>query len=570
MTRPPGDRHALSSGARRPSYPRSFTISCRRRRCLLLEPLEDRALLASLAVATNAAIFDTTSAAPHAEATNLIAALTALGQSTSTFTDLSAAGIAAALAGTDAVVIPEQEFASLNAALTAAAKDALAQYVNSGHGMIVIGSPSGRAESLMNGLFGFSLAAGPDPTAGVSFLDDVDPLGTTFVTGPIGVINFIVEVTGFDASPVATLPAGARRIYEFGSVWTVGLFSHGAGQIVYFGYDFDDPAGQVPFTANWNAVLGLAVDQVAVAAPASASDIVGTAGDDTLILRRQVGEDDSQLEYSLNAAPFVPLSDVDSLSIDMGAGSDLVTLDFVNGEPVPPDGLQIEGGDPAAAPGDRLVLLGAGGAVEAVYRPAAAAADQGTIELAGNGDGIIELSGLEAIDATALAQVTLATPGPDDLVITDGTDAGGGTHAALRIGGTSGGQPIVPLFVWSVGSLVVDTTAGGGADEVSVVSAAGAHGVGNLQIDTGGESGDRVVVGATRIAGDLAIDSGVVLIGGAVNAGGSIDVTSHGLLRIDAPVAAQGPVSLLTTDQPGLDADLAIEEAISSAAGLVL
>jgi hypothetical protein len=542
-----------------------------RRRQLFFEPLEDRSLLAALAVAANATIFDTTSAAPHAEVNNLVAALAGQGHAVTTFSDLSSAGIAAALAGTDAVVIPEQEVASLNAALTPAARDVLAQYVNSGHGMIVVGSPDGRAESLMNGLFGYSLAAGPDPTAGVSFLDDVDPVGTVFEGGPIGLISFIQQIRGFDVSPGTILPAGVRRIYEFGSVWTVALFTHGSGEIVYYGYDLDDPAGQVPFTPNWITVLGLAVDQVALATLVSASDIVGTSSDDTLVLRQQAGADDTQLEYSLNGAGFVPLADVDSLSIDMGAGSDLITLDFVNGEPVPPDGLQIEGGEPDAAPGDRLVLLGAGAATGAVYRPGTSAGDQGTIELAGDGDGIIELAGLEAIDATALAQVTLAAQSPSDLNITDGTDAATGTHAALRIGGTSGGQTIVPLHVWSVGSLIVDTTAGGGADDVTIVSAAGAHGVGNFQIDTGGENGDRTVVGATSVGGNLAIESGVVLIGGAVTAGGSIDLASHALLRIDAPVAAQGPVNLTTSDDAGLDADLAIEAAVSSStAGLVL
>jgi hypothetical protein len=249
--------------------------------------------LASLAMAANAAIFDTASAAPHSEVNNLAAELTALGHAVAPFSDLSPAGIAAALAGSDAVVIPEQEVASLNAALTPAAQDALAQYVSSGHGMIVLGSPSGRAESLLSGLFGISIAAAPDPTAGVSFLDDVDSVGTAFATGPIGVLNFISQVRAFDATDLSLFPAGTRLIYKFGSVRTVGLFPYGQGQIVYFGYDFDDPAGQ-PASAGWKTVLGLAVAQVAVAPPTTTVEIVG--GD--LVIGDVAGTNDA---FSLSA-----------------------------------------------------------------------------------------------------------------------------------------------------------------------------------------------------------------------------------------------------------------------------
>ncbi|HUE75032.1 MAG TPA: calcium-binding protein [Pirellulaceae bacterium] len=1045
-------------------------------RRLFLEPLESRDLLSALAVPTNSAIFDTSSAAPNAETNNLLSELAAQGHSAVTFSDLSADSLTAALAETQAIIIPEQELGSLHAALSADAKTALAQFVSSGRGMIVLGSPSGRTEALLNGLFGFSLAAGPDPD-GVSILKSEESDGTAFATAPFAIFSNIVEVTAFDISNPAALPPGTRLPYQYGSVAPVGLFPYGQGQIVYLGYDFDDPEGQNN-TANWKTLLGVAIEQVAVAAatpttsvelvggdlvvrdlganndgfvlsadsqqwvitvdtgsftaPAAiagvtvsdktvtiekslaatftgrfvfdagagndvlrvnlddidrqvqfdggesagdhdllevvslagigsltsapdtigggtldvgsdgdaeifytgvepvdltgvqaqelhfvvpagmttaelkdylapndglsqlafngagpedqffrhpsqllavhtlgnsvvtlfalelptsipellldgaasdlfrlgsthailgstsltlveatldlngqsplinglfgngaitnsadtnsllsigtsggggdfsgvisdgwpASDpplttrqigiikagagsqrlagmhafsgpvdiqagllvldgslsphssvtvhggatlagsgsaqgtvvaaagstispglpsqtgtlaaenavwledsnvaikiggtdpgseydqhlignslsidgatlavslidgfvptqqppvaftivdnlgalpidgafaglaegaavnvpgspvplfityqggdgndivlfaaaglqIVGTSGDDTLVLRRQgPGAADSELEYSLNGGPFVPLSDVESLSIDMGAGSDLVTLDFVFGEPVPPDGLQIDGGDPSpGSPGDRLVLLGRGDGTKAVYRPGNAAGEQGTIELAGDGNGIVELAGLEAIDVTELAQVTLATQSAgSDLDLADAwmaaTSGRGFTaHAALRISGSSGAETIVPLHVWSLGGLVIDTTAAQGNDLLTIVSAAEGHGIGDLRINTGAESGDRTVVGATNIAGNLVVDSGVILIGGQVTAGGSINAASHGLLRIDAPVTAQGPVTLATTDTIGLDADLAIDAAVSS------
>lgn len=1050
-----------------------------RRRRLHVETLEPRALLASLAVANNGTIFDTVGPAPHAEASNLATELNSQGHAVNTFTDHSAAAVAAALAGADAVVIPEQELGSLNATLSAAAKDVLKDFVSSGHGMIVVGSPSGRAEALLNGLFGFSIAAGPDP-AGVSILKSEESDGTAFATGPFAIFNNINNVTAFDISAFpAGFPAGTKLPYQEGSVAPVGLFPYGQGQIVYLGYDFDDPSGQ-PNTANWKTLLGVAIQQVAVsptttsvelvggdlvvrdvaamndsltltadnqqwtiviasgkfAAPAAmagvtvgektividkgaattftgrfvvqgglgndvlsvqlddlardvhfdggeaagdhdslnlssaapiasltsspdaagggtidlASDgdseisyaglepvdmtgivagelhfvvpagaanaelidhlaptdgfsqlrfvgggpedqffrhpsqrlalhtggnslvtlstldpttpipelvldgaatdlfrlgattgirsgtsvtlidatldlngqspsinglsgsgtvtnsastnslltvgaegaggdyagtiadgwpagpvapatrlvslikagagtqrltgpnsysgatsltagtlvldgslsmhsavtvqdgatlegtgsvqgplhaefgsalapgspptlpgtlaggdetwqagshlmmqiggsipggdydqhqisgsltiddaildvtligafvpsaqppqeftivdnlgaapvdgtffdlpegaavnvsgspvplfityhggdgndvvlftvasgpkILGTDGDDTIVLRRQgPTAADSELEYSLNGSPFVPLSGVDVLPIDAGPGNDLIVLDFVFGEPVAPGGVQIDGGsEVSGSTGDRLVLLGRGDATAAVHHPGSATGEQGTIELTGDGDGVIELAGLEAIDAAALSQVTLATTAESNRVeLVDAIDAGSGSHAALSIQGVSGPAALVPLHIWSVGELLVDTTAGDSNDSVAIVSAAGNHGIGSLHVDTGAGNDDLTVAGAAAFAGGVELESGPTRVAGALSSGGAIDITSRGLLRIDAQVSAQELVTLTTLDEPGRDADLAIESPISSAgAGLLL
>ena len=927
-----------------------------RRRPLHIEPLEDRALLATIAVAATPTIFDSASAAPHAEVPNVMAALAAQGHAAATFTDLSAGAVAAALADADVLLIPEQELAAITPALTAAAQDEIEAFVTGGGGLIVLGSPSGRSEAFLSGIFGLPLTPGPDPTAGVSFKDGVQSEGTTFASGPSHLFLSLTQLRAFDVSVPANIPPGTKIPYQNFSVAPTGLFPFGQGQIFYLGYDFDNPAGQSN-AAGWVTVLGLAVEQLVpaptptasveliggdlvvtdvagendsltlsadaatwtitmqaglfwapaaipgvtvsdqslvidkavpasftgrfvfstgggndvlrltlddlgrdvlfdggesagdndrlevssiaplatvtsapdeigggtidlgsdgsadfvysglepvdltgivaselhlvipagrtdaellnhllaadgfsqlrfanggvesqffrnptnllavhtagsslvtlllpdsavdipqllldgaasdvfrmgstdgirpptsvtllgaaldlfgqsptvdglagngiiinssvtgavltiganggsvapgspgdptavlvgadelwlpgasfeiqiegttpgveydqrqvsslgldganlevsllggfVPAPAQSwtiidntgsqsivgtfagllegasitvpgsslplfityqggdgndvvlftaadnSQVQGTGGDDTIILRRQgPGAANTELEYSLNGGPFLRLNDVDDLSIETGDGDDLIVLDFIFGQPVPPAGLLVDGGTDAAGTGDRLVLLGSGGDEIATYRP-----DAGLIELSGGGLGFIELAGLETIDVTALAEVALATDaGGAAIQILDAFDAGTGAQAALRVQGTSG-EPMVPLHVWSVGKLTVDTSAGGGNDAVNINAAAGSHGIGQLHVNTGAGDDLLQVLGSATFAGPILLQSATIATEAAltsVAASVSLHAADHAIVR--GPVTAGTTIELL-------------------------
>ena len=766
--RAPSSSKALSNG-------KAATIgrgsSARR---LFLEPLEPRALLAALAVPVNSAIFDTSSAAPHAEAANLLAELAAQGHTAATFSDLSASGFSSALATAEAVVIPEQELGSLNGALSAAARTELAQFVSGGRGMIVLGSPSGRAESLLNGLFGFSLAAGPDP-AGVSLRQDEQSVGTAFATGPFAIFNNITEVKAFDVSAesLANLPAGTKLPYQEGSVAPVGLFSFGEGQIVYLGYDFDDPSGQAN-AAAWKTLLGAAIEQVAVAAatPTASVELLGGdlviadlgANNDAFTL----SADSQQWTITIESGSFADASiggvtvAGNAVTIDKalagsftgsfvfhgGGGNDVlrVTLDDLSRD------VHFDGGE-TAGEDDRLEVVSNGGIGSLTSAPDMTGG--GTIDVASDGDVEIFYSGLEPVDLTGvqaeelhfhvpagittaqlidylapndnLSLLSFGGAGPEDQffrhpsqllaihtagsslvtllaldltttvpqLLLDGTATDrfllGSTHGIL--GGTSltlmgatldlnGHSPLIdglagdgtiinsadatailtvgasgsggtfnglisdgwppsdpppatrrtgltkvgagtlvltsdntfsgPLDV-QAGTLIVEgslsphsqVTVQAGATFLAAGSPASIFGtpgddtlllrrpagggdtqlefslnggpfvplgtVDSLAIDLGAGE-DRVTLqGATAVAGDLDIVAERIEIGGALSVGGALDLTSHGLLTIDAPVTAQGPVTLTTTDEPGLDADLAIQAGVSSLlAGVVL
>ncbi len=397
-------------------------------RRLLLESLQSRQLLATLAVPIQGTIFDTTSAAPHAETSNLLAEIASRGHTAITFTGVDAASLAAPLAAADAIVIPEQEFASLNEALSSDAKTALAQFVHSGGGMIVLGSPSGRTESLLNSLFGYSLTAIFDG-GGVAFLRSEEVVGTTFASGPSAIFTMnIADVTEFDVSPQATLPTGVRFPYLSGSVAPTALFDYGQGQIVYLGYDFDNPGGQA-HAANWKTLLGLAIEQVAATAPAASVELNGgnlviadiAGGNDAFSL----AADSLKWTISIESGAFAPatipgvtVADntviIDkSLAVTFtgefvfqgGDGNDILrlTVDDLGRD------VQFDGGD-SAGDDDLLELVSVAGVGSLASAPDMNGG--GTLDIGNDGDAEIFYSGLEPVDLTGVQaqQLHFAVP----------------------------------------------------------------------------------------------------------------------------------------------------------------
>lgn len=136
------------------------------------------------------------------------------------------------------MLIPELEVGDLASALTASAQVALASYVTSGGGLIVHGSEfttgSPRMANLLNTLFGYSLTETSESTATTSIITAA-AAGTAFA----GATSPIPNLSG-TSSFLAGLPGSAAEIYEHSTNGntTVALFSEGAGQIVYLGWDW--------------------------------------------------------------------------------------------------------------------------------------------------------------------------------------------------------------------------------------------------------------------------------------------------------------------------------------------
>jgi len=207
---------------------------------------------AALAVFDNARYVDTNSLDPQAEADNIRRSLERAGNSTSRFTKFDAAGIRAALASAQALVIPELEVADLAADMTADAKQAIADYVFAGGGMIIAGTSNERAADLLNQIFGWNLSTG---VVGQSTIDEGQAAGTFFEGG----VANLAENARTRGLNDGSLPQDSRRIYSSGIVSTVVLLTHGLGRVVYLGWDWFDAKPRGTQDGGWISVLDAAV-----------------------------------------------------------------------------------------------------------------------------------------------------------------------------------------------------------------------------------------------------------------------------------------------------------------------
>lgn len=195
------------------------------------------------------------------ESDNVQATLASFGATVTTFTGLTGPEWAAALAGASIVVIPELENSGLVGSLTPEAVTVLRDFVQSGGGLILNGahSVSGRAADLLNQVFGYSLVefnvsgsfTRGAAAAGTEFSDDVPTL--PWANGTSGLV-------------LTSLPAGALPIYSDSSFAGVALFTAGAGQIAYLGYDWFDAAPRGSQDFGWVEVLRSAYQETAALA----------------------------------------------------------------------------------------------------------------------------------------------------------------------------------------------------------------------------------------------------------------------------------------------------------------
>jgi Ca2+-binding RTX toxin-like protein len=324
-----------------------------------------RAVLATLAIAiallaaapaqaANVALFNDTTFVGGPEAGNLQAVLQSQGHTVFTFTDESAAGIASALEGRSALIIPDLAGGTdLHTALTPSAREMIRGFVDNGGGFVISGRGSGdEAANLINTLFNFELT---ESFIGLPGARTEAAVGTEFATGP-DTLAPNNTVTGID---LPTFPAGMKAIYTSANHAHLAVLYRGLGSITYLGWDWNNsnpptPGGQ---DGGWQSVLNLAVAQPT----ANVADVGVAEGDSGITVAR----------FAITLAG-APVSEEIRLTYELAGGNATAGQDYVapSGTVTIPRG-QTGGfvdvpivGDSADEPNEtfELRLIGAGGA----------------------------------------------------------------------------------------------------------------------------------------------------------------------------------------------------------------
>ena len=200
-------------------------------------------------------------------------------------------------------------------------------------------------------------------------------------------------------------------------------------------------------------------------------------------------------------------------------GNDLLAVDISGG--AFSKAIVYNGGAPAIAPGDGLIVR-SNGTGTATYTPSATTAGDGVVTTSG---GTITFTGLEPIDINGFATASLASlPGPatplaagNSFTVVNGFDFfNGGATKAIRVSGTTnaGGTAIETVAFWNNGTVAIDTSGivGASTDVITITNADGTAAQSNntnLIINTGIDSaGDSVQInGAVAFAGSVTVTS---------------------------------------------------------------
>lgn len=246
--------------------------------------------------------------------------------------------------------------------------------------------------------------------------------------------------------------------------------------------------------------------------------VQGTAGNDTLLLRARDGATGVS-EFSLNNGPFHGFENVETFGFNGLAGNDLMTVDYVFGDPVGSGGVDYNGGGEF----DTLAVTAplAAGRVGS-YTPGAVTGN-GTVNVSGRN---IRFTNLAPVDVNGMATFTVLMPNSNDTIdIAAGVAFANPLQDALIISGDSNGTVFETLAVWDVTTLIINTTTVDGIDAITLnaTGAAAAHDVTNLQIITGTSADTVDVTGTVNLAGSLTLDVGsggntVTLQGITINA----------------------------------------------------
>lgn len=210
--------------------------------------------LPAVALFANTSYVDYWTAGPNPEyfeASNLEATLNVMGRSVDTFTGITASDFKAAVKGKDILVIPELEYADLDADLDAGARTAIANFVSSGGTLIIHtdAAISNNCITLLNSTFGYSLSSGA--WTGPYNLNTTDAAGTVFATGPV---SLPLNNGTWDLS-TASLPLGTLSIYDDGSSTAVAMIPYDDGMIIIICWDWYDAVPTGSQDGGWLEVL---------------------------------------------------------------------------------------------------------------------------------------------------------------------------------------------------------------------------------------------------------------------------------------------------------------------------
>ncbi len=254
-----------------------------------LEPLENRRLFAVLAMLSTPTLVDSvTSDGTPPSALNLRQELEqTLGHVVKPFSGIDAASLTTALAGTDALVIPDLAKGALVGSLTNAAQNVIRSYITGGGGLIIAGNTGARASTLISTLFQFPAISPSGAYYGQMDWDatyrSAAATGTAFAGGPLTIRDSSgAFVLGDLASSVPT----AKTLYadpnnEFHSngalLTTVAAFPYANRfPIVFLGRTWANGGPNGTEDNGWSNVLGRGVKQVARGAsptPAAPSNL---------------------------------------------------------------------------------------------------------------------------------------------------------------------------------------------------------------------------------------------------------------------------------------------------------
>lgn len=246
--------------------------------------------------------------------------------------------------------------------------------------------------------------------------------------------------------------------------------------------------------------------------------VQGTAGNDSLLLRARDGATGVS-EFSLNNGPFHGFENVETFGFNGLAGNDLMTVDYVFGDPVGSGGVDYNGGGEF----DTLAVTAPLAAGRTGSYTPGAVTGSGTVNVSG---GNIRFTNLAPVDVNGMATFTVLMPNSNDTIdIAAGVAFANPLQDALIISGDSNGTVFETLAVWDVTTLIINTTTVDGVDAITLnaTGAAAAHDVTNLQIITGTSADTVDVTGTVNLAGSLTIDVGtggntVTLQGITINA----------------------------------------------------